>query len=93
MAFVRHGVLAPGTVTAIETNADRDSIEVLNRDGAAEIYFRVDGVNPAVGGDDCHVVAATVGGGVEVSVPDRAGKTDVRLIAAAAVAFSLTAGG
>lgn len=44
------------------------SVEVMNVDGVDAIYFRLDGVNPTVAGDDCYVLAALAGDSVLVPV-------------------------
>lgn len=42
----RIGTLVANTVTAVDVDAER--IEVLNRDGAAEIFVRIGGTAPTV---------------------------------------------
>lgn len=71
----KHATLAAATVDSVTVGESRfDAIEVSNRDGAAEIYFTVDGSTPTVGGDDtwalpaavCSRVIAAPGDGAEV---------------------------
>ena len=59
--FARHVTLAPTTVDTVTLDQERQWVTVLNRDGAYEIYFTVDGSDPSVGGDDTYVVAKAIG--------------------------------
>jgi hypothetical protein len=47
-------------------------VEVLNRDGTAEIYFTVDGTEPTVGGTGCEVLPAAMGS-IVVAAPNAPG--------------------
>jgi hypothetical protein len=68
--------LAPVTLTAnvvstFTLDGDYDTVEVLNGDGAAEVFFRVDGVNPTVDGASCYYLPAAIGSlAVEVTSGD-----------------------
>ena len=42
MARIKHVTLDADTLTTVELDADVRRVEVLNRDGAGEIYYRVD---------------------------------------------------
>jgi hypothetical protein len=58
--------LAPVTLTAdtvatFTLDADYDTVEVLNGDGAAEVFFRVDGEDPTVDGASCYYLPAAIG--------------------------------
>lgn len=77
MPFARHGTLAATIVTTINVGSDARDIEVLNRDGAAEIFFTVDGTEPTIEGDDMYVLPAAIGSMV-VQSPG-AGDTVVKL--------------
>lgn len=44
----------PATVTL--TNVASDGIEIINRSGSGTIWYRLDGTNPTVAGDNCHPV-------------------------------------
>jgi hypothetical protein len=93
MALIRHGTLTAATVATVTLTTTGDSIEtveVLNRSGGAEIYFRTDGTAPTVGGDDCEVLPASIGG-VEVSVAPQESLT-VKLISSAAEDYTVRAG-
>lgn len=82
-----HHVLAAATVDTVTFAADHGEIEVLSRDGAAEIYFTVDGSTPTVGGTNCFVQPAGVGSTI-VAVRARGG-TVVKLISAGTPAYSV----
>lgn len=62
-------------------------VEVMNRGTADPISFTVDGSTPTVLGDNCYVVPA--GGALQVSLTPAASGA-VKLIAASAVAYSVT---
>jgi hypothetical protein len=58
--------LAPVTLTAdtvatFTLDGDYDTVEVLNGDGAAEVFFRVDGGDPEVDGAGCYYLPAAIG--------------------------------
>jgi hypothetical protein len=90
MAEVRHGTLVATTVTTVTLGQDWDYLEVVNRNGTAEIYFTVGGATPTVGGADCEVVPAAIGA-VEVKV-NAAGPTVVKLISAGTPAYTVRGG-
>lgn len=82
-----HQVLVAATVDVVNLAVQVDEIEVVNRDGAAEIYFTVDGSAPTVGGANCFVLPAGVGSatvGVSAS-----GNTVVKLISSGTPAYSV----
>jgi hypothetical protein len=74
----KHATLTANTVDTVTLPVEATLVEVLNRDGAAEIYFTVDGSVPTVGGDDTQVLPASVGG-LEFGSPQIA-QTVVKLI-------------
>lgn len=57
-----HETLVASTADSVTFTDDITEVEVLNRDGAAEIYFTVDGSTPTVGGENCRVLPAAIGG-------------------------------
>ena len=63
----KHAQLAASTVDTVTLDRDYPEVEVVNRDGAAEIYFTVDGSNPTVAGDNTEYLPATSGASVRVS--------------------------
>ncbi len=56
-------------------------LEVLNVDGAAAVYFTIDGTTPTVGGNGCHVLPAAINS-VELSDTTAGSTTTVKLISA-----------
>lgn len=85
---VAHGTLVANEVATVAFDIDKEHIEVLGRDGASEIYFRVDGQDPTVGGEDCYVLPAVIGS----VIVDAAGSSNavVKLIAAGVTTYSVT---
>lgn len=88
---IKHDVLVADTVYEVEgvrpaAAATEKRIEVVNRDGAAEIYFRLDGVDPEVEGDNNYVVPAAIGAYAVVGV---AGTVTVKLISSGTPKFSV----
>jgi hypothetical protein len=84
-AKVKHQTLGANAVDVVTLTAKFKAVEVLNR-GSVEIYFRVDGTPPTVGGDDCFVVVP----GASLQVPSLDASDVVRLIAASTCAYSVT---
>jgi hypothetical protein len=64
------------------------AIMVQNRDAAATIYFRVDGVAPVVAAPDTHVL---VPGQIRNVQPNMTGPAQVQLISSATAAYSVIA--
>jgi hypothetical protein len=52
---VKHGTLTSNTVETVNLGHDADFVEVLNR-GTFAVYFRFDGTDPTVDGDDSEIV-------------------------------------
>lgn len=63
MARTAHTTLVASTVATLSIDADsaRATAEIVNVDGAAAIYYRTDGTDPAVAAADSFVVPATIG--------------------------------
>lgn len=57
-----HVTLVANTVTTVTLDGNYSTIEVLNVDGAAPIYFTVDGTTPTVEGNGCNVLPAAICG-------------------------------
>lgn len=77
-ASPQHATLVASTVTTLTFNVDFNRVEVLNVDGAAEVYFTMDGTAPTVGGTGCHVLPAAIAS-CEAE-PTTSGATVVKLI-------------
>lgn len=59
---VVHATLTANTVDTITLDNDYIAVEILNRNGAAEIYATIDtNVTPTVGGTNCDVLPAAIG--------------------------------
>lgn len=55
-----HVTLTANTVATVTLDANYSNVEVLNVDGAAPIYFTVDGTTPTVEGNGCNVLPAAI---------------------------------
>jgi len=82
---VRHGALTAATVATVALPLDADTIEVLNH-GDVALYFRIDGTNPTVDGNDAEIVPA--GTALEVN-RKAAGNASVKIISSGTPAFSV----
>lgn len=84
-----HATLAANTVDTITLDGDYASVEILSRDGAAEVYATVDTTQtPTVGGNGCDVLPAVIGS-VTIDASGYGTPTTVQLIAASPVAYSV----
>jgi len=79
MARIKHGTLVANTPTQVDVGQGINTVEVTIVSNPAPIYFRVDGINPVIEGDDCQVVPAGVGASLGVATP---ATPDTRLISA-----------
>lgn len=88
MPTTRHVTLTAGDVTVVDLEHNFGRVEVLNRSGTAEVWFRVDGQPPEIGGDNTHVLPAAIAG---LDVPDDSPglSTVVRLISPGSPAVSV----
>ena len=76
-----HGLtLAAGQVATIHFPDDVNEIEVLSHDGAAAVYFTVDGTTPVVEGRGSRVIPAAISS-AQVE-PPTAGPSIIKLISA-----------
>lgn len=74
----RHVTLTAGTVATVTLDDDYDNVEVVNVDGAAAVYFTVNGDAPTIAGNGTNVLPAAIGGFSEYQPTDQI--TTVRLI-------------
>lgn len=91
MPRIVHGQLTASQVLEVTLDADYETVEVMSRDGAAEIYGRIgqsDVADPTVGGDDCFVLPA-LPSFLLVEVPGH-GATVVKLISSGEPLFSIS---
>lgn len=86
-----HGTLAADVVATVILTQEARTVEVLNRDGAAEIYFTADGSTPAVGGDDCFVLPAAIGSLEVTARGARDDQTVVKLVSSGTPTYSVQA--
>jgi hypothetical protein len=82
--IAKHATLVAATVDMVTLAQDAQQVEVINR-GTVDIYFRVDGTAPAVGGDDCEVLPA----GASLIVPTPNSTTVVELISSGTPPYSV----
>lgn len=75
-----HVTLTANAVTTVTLDDDYEQIEVLSVDGAAAIYFTIDGADPTIEGNGCSVLPAAIGG-LTLNSPAEVG-TVVKLISA-----------
>jgi hypothetical protein len=57
----QHATLVADTVSTFTLDTDFRLVEVLNVDGAAAVYFTVDGADPEVAGEGSNVLPAAIG--------------------------------
>jgi hypothetical protein len=81
--------LTANSVDTITLDADYVSVEILNRNGGAEIYVIIDSgtTDPTVGGANCDVLPAAISSLI-VGAPAIA-PTQVKLISSAATAYTV----
>jgi hypothetical protein len=91
----KSGTLTANSATEVDVGDDaadtfkrEQEVEVLNRDGAAEIWFTVDGSTPTVAGDNCYCLPAAIGAlKVAVAVD---GPAPVKLISSGTPKYCVT---
>lgn len=91
MARTIHGTLVPNQITTVNLDPYA-SVEVLSRNGAGEIYFRCDGIAPAIGGIDNYVVVAGISATRATTPGGSATAATVQMISVSAVTFTVTGG-
>ena len=81
------GTLTPNVVTTVAMFADGNGLEVINRSQTGEIWCRLDGNDPTVGGANCYVVL----GARMFPTPTQGsyGPISVRMISNAALSYSV----
>jgi hypothetical protein len=81
----KHATLTASTVDQVNLAGYPEVIRVTNR-GSSDIYYRFDGTDPTVAGDDCYLVRA---GGSVVVGKRAASNASVELISAGAPDYSV----
>jgi hypothetical protein len=89
VAYSKHLTLTANTVATVDFTINAVRVEVTSRDGIAEVYFTTDGTAPTVGGDNTHMLTATISA-LEVA-DERGGNSQVKLISSGTPAVSVRA--
>lgn len=96
MPFIDHRTLTASTVATITVTGNPSAVEILNRNGAGEVYVSYSPTgtppDPTVGGAGFYVIPAAVG--AFITIPDENRSTDinvVKVISAQATAISVAA--
>lgn len=84
-----HKTLAAGTVDLVKLTGFYRQVEIINRDGAAAIYYKVEGSAPSVGGDNTGVLPAVIGSAIEPIRRDKDGTLHVQLISSGTPTYSV----
>ncbi|WP_327222998.1 hypothetical protein OG229_02320 [Streptomyces platensis] len=82
--------LVAGQVETTTFTEDLDEVTIVSLDGAAALYFTVDGRTPTVGGANARVVPAAIGA-VNIDVPT-AGNSVVKVISSGTPTISIQRG-
>lgn len=86
-ASTQHQTLTANTVDTVTLDGDYDTVEVFNRGSTGDIYFRVDGTAPTVGGAGSFIVTP----GMSLIVdPPTSGNSVVKLISSGTPPYSVT---
>jgi hypothetical protein len=86
---IQHQTLTASTVDTVTFDADYTYVEIVNRDGAAEIYATVDsGITPTVGGAGCDVLPAGMSSLI-VNASGYGSPTSIKLISAGTPAYTV----
>lgn len=87
---VRSGTLTPNVVTQVTFPLGYGAVEIMNT-GSIELWVRMDGVNPTVGGDDSIIVPAMTYAVINNPKPT-SNTTDVRMVAYSTTEYSVSGG-
>lgn len=90
VAVSKHATLTPDTVDTVTFTTDLSYVEIVNRNGAGELFVLIDSdtTDPTVEGDGTIAIPAALGAGV-VELSRARGETQVKLISSAAVTYSV----
>lgn len=81
-----HKTLVASTVDTVTFSRDCDRVEIINRDGAAELYFTTDGTTPTALGNNTLMLPAAIGSYTTTAV---GGLSVVKLISSGTPAYSV----
>lgn len=84
----KHATLSASTVDTVTFSDNVQAIEVVNRSGSAEIFFRLDGTSPTVAGDECYVLPAAAGAALRLGSQGE-GTDQVKLISSGTPTYSV----
>lgn len=87
MAIAKSGTLTANTVKTETVSTDYQGIVVVNRDQTGEIWVRIDGTDPTVGGADCFVVL-----GARQFATEGSGSITVKMISTSAIRYTVEGG-
>lgn len=73
-----YGTTVANTVLTLALEDDFALVDVISRDGTAELFVRTDGVDPTVAGDESDYIAAAPGAYATMAAPGKT--TQVRII-------------
>ena len=86
-ARAKSAALSAATADVVTLGRNFRRVEVTNRSGDAEIWVRIGGTNPGVGGDDATCLPAAIGSVVIES--NERGNTVVRLISSGTPTYTV----
>lgn len=93
MAYVRHQTLTASTVATFTMTGNESGVEIMNRNGAGEVYISYDGTaspaNPTVAGNDFDVIPAATGAALQLRRVGGQNSIVVKLISAQATAVTV----
>lgn len=90
----QHVTVSSGGVTTVNFDYSYEYVEVLNVDGAAVVYFTLDGTTPVVGAEGTEVLPGAISSlrGFRPSFSSPGGGRQVKLIAASGTVLVSVAG-
>jgi hypothetical protein len=76
-----HSALVASTVDTVTINHGFEFVEIINRNGTAEIFFTLDGTtNPTVAGADCYIIPGAITSRIRANPLGSRNTTVVKLI-------------
>jgi hypothetical protein len=89
----QHGTLTISTKKTVTINGHFSKITVINRNGAGEIWFTVDGTDPVIGAEGTYLCPAAIWAEtVDGLGGDPGSNTVVKLLSSAACTYSVLGG-
>lgn len=81
MDFLSRHVTVGAAVETVTFGQHINSLELINVDGAAAVYFTLNDIDPSVEGDNTNVLPAAPGASVKVTLDSFTIQSSVKLIA------------